>query len=340
MLNLTAFFAEAWNTVVTVFSMLNNLTAQKKFLQEHIKPIIEEAFAVNDGSLDQQDINKINNYYGLAVPGLIGEAFCSLHGHHMKADERWASTCQGAMTGLFDDFFDKDYLSEESILDIINHKNNNDAKQSNEKLFDAFFSKVLQFSDDPEKVRQTLAEVYLAQVESKKQVGNDISMAEITSITLFKGGSSLLFYRSVFGATLSVEEKELLSELGGLMQLSNDIFDVYKDREAKISTMATRATQIEDVRFYFSKNLEAVFKKAYRVGFPHQHIHRFLSLLSLGIFSRVFVCLDHLKKSERLTQNQFSLQKYSRKELICDMEKWNNKLSSAIYHYRIMKKYR
>ena len=150
----------------------------------------------------------------------------------------------------------------------------------------------------------------------------------------------MLFYRSAFTAPLSDHEKELLAQLGGLMQLSNDIFDVYKDREAKISTIVTRATQIADVEAYFSKNLESIFKKAYLIRFPHQNMHRFLSLLSLGIFSRVFVCLDHLKKSERLTKNKFLLQTYSRKALICDMEKWNNKLSSAMYHYRIMKKYR
>ena len=106
----------------TVSSILKKLSTQRSFLQKKIQPILSGVEKENDGSLDAADFKKINHYYGLAVPAILGEAFCVLHNKKMSADERIASTSQGAMTGLFDDFFDKQYLSDDMIEGILHNK--------------------------------------------------------------------------------------------------------------------------------------------------------------------------------------------------------------------------
>jgi hypothetical protein len=52
----------------------------KKHLQQNILPLLNVAKQSNDGSLDESDFKKITHYYGLAVPAILGEAFCALHG--------------------------------------------------------------------------------------------------------------------------------------------------------------------------------------------------------------------------------------------------------------------
>ena len=319
----------------TVSSILKKLSTQRSFLQKNIQPILSDAEKQNDGSLDAADFSKINDYYGLAVPAILGEAFCALHNKTMSADERIASTSQGAMTGLFDDFFDKQYLSDDMIEDMLNDKDV-PGKKSNEKLFDVFYKNALKHVPDKKKMQEALTEVYQAQLESKKQTQDSISEKEIQSITFYKGGTSLLFYRTAFLPVPSIEEEKLIYNLGSLMQLANDIFDVYKDRENKIKTLVTETKHIATVRELFQELLSTYYLVAYDIGFPKKNVRKFLSILSLGIFSRAFVCLDQLEKNEATTNHVFSVHQYSRKELICDMDTVSNKLNSTSYHIKIL----
>ena len=319
----------------TVSSILKKLSTQRSFLQKNIQPILAESEKQNDGSLDAADFKKINEYYGLAVPAILGEAFCLLHNKKMTADERMASTSQGAMTGLFDDFFDKQYLSDEIIEDLLNNKMM-EGKRSNEKLFHVFYKHALQHVPDSKKMQEALMEVYQAQLESKKQTQGTISEKEIQSISFYKGGSSLLFYRTAFLPVPTADEEKLIYNLGSLMQLANDIFDVYKDRENKIKTLVTEATHIAPLRELFGELLSTYYLVAYDLELPKKNVRKFLSILSLGIFSRAFVCLDQLEKNEATTNNVFSVHQYSRKQLICDMDLAKNKYRSAKEHMKSM----
>src|SRR5688572_18107933 len=98
-----------------IFSVVKQLRKQRKFLSRYIIPVLSKARDQNDGTLTESDFKKITHYYGWAVPAILGEAFCVLNAIPMTEQERWSSTCQGAMTGLFDDFFDKDYMEDEKV---------------------------------------------------------------------------------------------------------------------------------------------------------------------------------------------------------------------------------
>lgn len=320
---------------LTISSILKKIFTQRSFLKKNIQPILSEAQKINDGSLDEGDFKKINEYYGLAVPAILGEAFCALHNKKMSAEERMASTSQGAMTGLFDDFFDKQYLTDDIIEDLLSNKIIEE-KRSNEKLFDLFYKHALQYVPNKKKMQEALMEVYKAQLESKKQTQDSLSQNEIQSITFYKGGTSLLFYRAAFLPPASAAEEQLIYKLGSLMQLANDIFDVYKDRENKIKTLITEATHIAPVRVLLKELLSTCYLAAYDMGFPRKNVQQFLSILSLGIFSRAFVCLDQLEKNEVTSNNVFSVHQYSRKQLICDMDRLKNMYQSAREHVRLM----
>lgn len=313
-----------------ISGILGFIAAQQKFMQQKLAPILQDAMKQSDGSLDDADIKKINNYYGLAVPAILGEAFCALRGYPMTADERWASTCQGGMTGLFDDFFDKDYLSDEAVENMISEKNRS-LKKSNQRLFDFFYKNAMEHVPDKNSMQSMLNNVYHAQVGSKKQY-NPISNQELTSLTYDKGGYSVLFYRTAFAPAVTASEHKLIYHLGAMMQLSNDIFDIYKDREAGIRTLVTETKDIGELRKFFSEHLQLYYQDAFNSGFPKKNIRRFLNIISIGVFSRSFVCLGKLEQNQRKTNNEFNVHSYSRSQLICDMDKKSNMLRSAWHH--------
>ena len=291
----------------------------------------------NDGSLDETDIRKITHYYGLAVPAVLGEAFCILRGNPMTTTERWAATSQGAMTGLFDDFFDKQFLSDEAVEKMMQDEATSKPGQSNESLFNIFYRKALDTVPDKKAMQSALGKVYEAQVNSKKQQESDCSLSFIHDTTFFKGGTSLLFYRTAFQPLPSENETDLLYKLGGIMQLANDIFDVYKDRENGTRTLVTEAVHIDVITNLLTSQLAGCFKQSVETGFPQKNTKQFLSILSLGVFSRALVCLEQLKGLEANTGNCFQVHQYARKQLICDMDTLLNILRSAAYHKQVMK---
>jgi len=114
--------------------------------------------------------------------------------------------------------------------------------------------------------------------------------------------------------------------------LANDIFDVYKDRESNIQTLVTGATHISDIRNLLKERLSIYYADAFSCGFDKMQVRKFLDIISIGVFSRCFVCLDQLERNEQLTGNVFRVKEYSRKQLICDMDKPLNMLRSARSH--------
>ncbi|PKO95177.1 MAG: hypothetical protein CVU14_12205, partial [Bacteroidetes bacterium HGW-Bacteroidetes-9] len=120
-----------------------NAKRQKQFIRETVAIDIEESKVNIDDSLNENDFRKITNYYGFAVPAILGEGFCLLRGKEMTEQERHAMTYLGALTGLFDDFFDEKEIPEQHIKRLIEFPEKEIAKNANERLFVNFYLKAL-----------------------------------------------------------------------------------------------------------------------------------------------------------------------------------------------------
>ena len=307
----------------TYYTLYRDVRRQKRYVQKVIEPIIAEAILNNDGTLDTDDFEKIRKYYAFGVPAIVGEGICTLRGWSMNERERKASTFQGALTGLYDDFFDKTHIRSAEIKKMMADPEGFDASTSLENLFIKFLIKVHDNLYHKKFFNNRFDQVYNAQTESRKQVSDELSFEALQEITFRKGGHSLLFYRSIFEHDLREGEEEALYHAGALMQLGNDIFDVYEDERQQIKTLLTSTKEIEQVRQLFNGQLDKTVSLFRDTAFKPKNIERYLRKFVLGI-SRCFVCLDQLEKLQEMTGGQFSPSKYSRNELICDMEKPGN----------------
>lgn len=317
--------------------MIGNIGRQRKFIREKIDPVIAEVARLNDGSLDEADLKKLRGYYGLAVPAVLGEAFAALRGKKVTASERLCSTAQGAMTGLGDDFFDRQRLSDAGVKALVEDPGAQNGNTASEKLFLRFYTTALSLAPDPTAMQQQLLKVFHAQLMSKQQKKGGLNYEVIKDITLRKGAESVLFYRTAFGHPMEKGEEKALYALGGLMQLSNDIFDVYPDLQDNVDTLVTTTKHIHELRSLYLALLQIGQAAAYRSGYPAANVKRFLDILSIGIFSRCLVCLDQLEKNEKRSGNEFKPLLYKRKDLVCDMDTALNKWRSVKYHIKYSK---
>jgi hypothetical protein len=308
----------------------SELRSQRKCIISSLKIDIAESKRTNDQSLDELDFKKMTDYYGLAVPVMIGESFCKLRGEKMSIKERLALTYLGGLTGLFDDFFDRKDLSENHIKCLLTQPLEMEGQNSNEKLILKFYLKSLMNSSDPERLKSYSLEIFKAQLLSKKQLNSHVSVTEIKDITFQKGGYSVLFYRSSFEEEITDTEKELFYILGGIWQIENDLLDVYKDFKAGIKTLVTTETNIGNIRTIYIQQLNQLVKLVQLTNYPVSNKKKFLEKIILFICIG-FVALDVLEKNEKKTNNIFQLEKYERKNLICDLEKPANILKTIHY---------
>lgn len=315
-----------------LFSTLaKGLKQQKLFMQHTIAKDLEEIKKNLDNSLTEKDFKKITDYYGSAVPAILGEGFCILRGYGMTKRERFAMTYLGALTGVFDDFFDEKNAAIDHVKNLIDNPIEASASNSHELLFVRFINKALENTNEIDVLKHYVSEVIDAQILSKRQNETEIERKEIKEITLLKGGVSFLYYRCALGKCDSKTEEKLLYKLGGMSQLENDIFDVYKDYCSGTRTLATIETKINNLRIDYTVLKDEIFELVRQTNFPAQNKKRFLRFISL-VIGRGSVCLDFLESNEKRTNNIFSLSDYERKDLICDMENTQNRIK-LLHHY-------
>ncbi len=312
------------------FSLWKDVRKQKSYLNNFIPELLNKIDLKGDGTIDAEDLKKINSYYGLGVPAILGESFCTLRGYKMTNNERECSTLSGALTGLFDDLFDKNKTDNKLIEQLLNYPDSfvpiNDNQKLSLEIYKLFLNKLV----NKELSRKFINEIYKVQLDSIKQESNSITNEEIIDITYRKGGYSVLFFRSVYKHNLNNVEYDAFYQLGALMQLGNDIFDVYKDFQNGINTLVTRTEDIKVLRNYFIKEQIKTNNLLINLNYPSKNKILFLNKVSLAL-SRCYVCLDQFEKLQNNSNNEFKLSDYSRKELICDMEKPFNILKSLMY---------
>ncbi len=313
---------------------LRNIRYQQHFLRKHLGAILDAAEKSSDGSLDAADFKKIHTYYGLAVPAILGEEIAMLLGRPMSERERLALSYQGAMTGLFDDFFDKHEMSEDRLLQFVDNSDSMKGDNSSERLFLLLFRKALELSHHPAKTIHYLRRVYLAQVESLHQNRPGLSRDDIKRITIEKGGVSVLFYRSVFEKEMIENEELAFYKMGGLMQFGNDIFDVYKDSVQDIHTLMTTTKEVDQVRREFRAMQSEAFGTFFSTGYGWTNIRRFLDMVELSLCARCYVCLDQWETLQVRNGGSFDPKKHSRAELICDLDNSGNKWRSIRYFWK------
>ncbi len=311
---------------ILFFSILRFSYRQKKFIKKTLLKDIEEAKIGKDQSLNEKDFNKIKSYYGIGVP-ILGEMLCFLRGVKMTCPEKESLTYLGGLTGLFDDFFDEKDTPEKHIMELITHPTIELCKNSNEQLFVKFCLKLLS-NTNSNLIKEYALKVYSAQILSKKQTDPNISREEIIDITKKKAGLSILCYRAALSNNISDLEKDMLYLVGYLLQLANDIFDIYEDYQEGVFTLATIEKSITNLRSEYISILNETYKLIEKTNFRKQNKRNFSRYIAI-IACRGLVCLDQLVKLEE--NGLFEVSKYNRKDLICDMEKFRNIISWANY---------
>jgi hypothetical protein len=155
-------------------------------------------------------------------------------------------------------------------------------------------------------------------------------------LTAEKGGCSVLLFRRLMTPPIAAEEYVAWYEFGYLIQLCDDIFDLWHDRQAGIATLATffaERNQVAELRAMFERQVIVVVNAFHNsVGVTSSHpdtLSRFTEQVRAGIHFLIAitrVCLAHYAD---LQKKHGTLPLDDRKAMVVDMDRWRHRISTA-----------
>ena len=246
--------------------------------------------------------------------------FTDLRGYKTTKNEQQAAIYLGAYTPVYDDLVDDQTMNHDDIERL----QTNQYKENIHFALIWYLYKKLE-TRLPRKGQfkhyfQLSGEAQTASLQQLKK--ERLHWDDLQKITFDKGGYATLLYRSILENEIEAKEEKAIYQLGAALQLVNDVFDVYKDHQQGLQTCITNTTDIIIPADIFEEKVNTCILAFHDLPYSKIHIERMLWKIKV-MLSRGYVCFEQLKALPAATA-AFSPAKYSRSQLICDMERMKN----------------
>jgi hypothetical protein len=219
----------------------------------------------------------------------------------------------------FDDWFDGDHPDLERMQDLIDEPSRFNPENGRERLLHQAMVGMHATVPDRDRFLMAFRKVFLSQKESVRQAGHDASLSFLSDVTVSKGGWSALLYRSLLTHEWREGEAEATFRMGALVQLMDDVFDVYKDLREGVNTLATECQDMRVLRDEFRRELLQTFREFHQLDFPLPGLAALTARL-VWVMNRGDVCFWQWETLQTRSGGIFRPHQYSEKELLCDME--------------------
>lgn len=282
-------------------------------------------------SLSSKELRRLKHYfYGTTYLSIV---FCSLRGFPRTRQEKRLFTNLAALAYFFDDLVDSFREQDNSGILWQDNPEKYGHTADERGLALHFLNNIYRElpPNDLEEFKAFMHQVFNVETLGRQQTdrGKTLKSEELKHITAQKGGYSVLLFRRVLHHDLSAEERNALYQFGYLIQLCDDIFDLWFDYQEGIATLATAAARHGDFRHLstlFEHQVADTRQAFRRTAYSRGKIETALRVVHF-IVSITRVCLmeysDLQKKHGTLPLDQRSL-------MVVDMEKWRNRIRAAM----------
>lgn len=290
---------------------------------------VEEKFK---GAFDKKTLDKIVKRYSIQQH-FINDSFSSLFGRNNNEKEKERNLLYFIMVSVYDDFFDDKTLTLDQIDAIFYHPTSYNAQTFFERVFIYTHTYLLNDVLDKDQYFKDFEGLHIAQKDSLEQFNPKVTNETLLSITTRKGGYCLLMCRHYLDTPYLKEADASWYALGGVIQLTNDLYDIYKDLQEGIITLAIRARKYEEIYSLYHKHAKALNETIRQL--PVKNSRKIeLSIILNVIASFGYVALDNLKKLQGQNDTLPAFETLARKKLIIDMEKNINRYKLLKFTYQ------
>jgi len=288
-----------------------------------------------NGKFVSSTFKKIKKFQGIQQ-FIINDSFAKLENRYTNTIERENNKLYFILASLYDDLMDEDIVSKEVLNQMFLNPAHAKPKSFNETVLIDTHLKLLNLVQDKEAYQKVLNKIHEAQIDSLDQLKNDISLERILSITERKGGYSLLMCRHYIQMSANEAIDDCWYQLGGMIQMTNDLYDIHKDTIAGIHTFANTQESFEKIKADYALQVKKYKSSIEKLSYTNSNKLKLQIKLSL-IPALGYVALENLNRLQGENNTLQPFKDYPRKELIIDMEKMKNILKLFTYSYQIAK---
>jgi hypothetical protein len=305
-------------------------TSRKETLE-----LIKQLESKHQGRFTPSAIQKACKFQGVQQL-LINDAFANLIDRDTNEFERTSNKLYFILTGLYDDIIDQKILSTEELDELFSNPLNNSSTLFEVKALVDVHLQLIKRTKFPDQYKSTLAKIHQAQKDSIQQFNSQIDPTNVLDITLRKGGYSLLMCRHYIDLPNAEQMDQCWYQLGGIIQFTNDLYDIYKDLQEGIFTYPNTSTNFKDLNASFEQLTNDLKKTIDTLPFSKSQKDKLLIQLSI-IPAFGYIALENLSKLQNNHGNLPKLSEVERKDLIIDMEKTTNRFKLIRHAYHIAK---
>ncbi len=253
--------------------------------------------------------------------------FCSQLGRGKTAQEHKLFFDLSALASFFDDLVD----AQRVIFESPNSPKNPTTfgqMADERKLALHFFQNVthrLPMENLP-MFQNYLQRVYAVEIAGQQRT-KDADICSTKKITAEKGGCAVLLFRCLLQPLPNARETKAWMEFGNLIQLSDDIFDLWFDQQGNVATLATLLAEggrVGELEGLFEEQLTRTKRAFIETPVSKWRIRRTLA----GVHVLTAITRTCLLRYQQLAGKHRKLPLNNRNLMVVDMEKWSNRWRS------------
>ncbi|THU36930.1 class 1 isoprenoid biosynthesis enzyme [Niastella caeni] len=307
-----------------MFTLYRQVQKQERYIQSHLPKLLADVVPDHHQTFSPPHIKRITKYWQLAL-NVICESLYNLTGKKLHADEYKRIILLSVFGPLFDDLFDDQLLTNEQIASLVSNPEKYVAVNKTDLLVVKLYLELLRLTPRPQQFIGHLQDVAHWQNESLKQLNENITEEELYKITYNKSYYAVLLYCAVLDHYPNQKILEMLYPMAGLMQLTNDAFDVFKDIMNGVYTLPNLYLNLEQLQQQFmaetAKINQIISQLPYPVKARQAYAITIHSLPAMG-----WLALEQLKQATGGISTFKALSSLSRKTLVCDMDSLSQKI--------------
>ncbi|TDW97261.1 class 1 isoprenoid biosynthesis enzyme [Dinghuibacter silviterrae] len=304
---------------------------QRRIETRRAYALLAEVERKYDGRFSDKTRRKIAVSYGIYNP-MMCDAFTALRGRRTTEAEKERFIYYFVCSSLFDDFTDVLALPEDELLALSFAPERFEPRNFDEAVFRDAHLQLRSFVHERTVYDALTRKLFQAQWDSKKQARTGVlSEDALREITFRKGGLSVLLCSFYLEVTPTPAERDCWYRIGTIIQLTNDLFDIYKDLGDQMDTLPLRMRDVAVFRVFFEDQVVGMFHAVESLEVTERRKGPF-RLAMAGISAFGMIALDQFAE---LTP---PFTGYTRQELVIDMEKRQNLAAWLRYTYRMAKR--
>jgi hypothetical protein len=308
----------------TMLVIYRRVKKQERYLKSYLPNLLANVVPDYQQTFTDKDIKRITKYWQLAL-NLVCDNVYNLTGKKLSEEEHKRIILLSVFGPLFDDLFDDHILNYEQITSLVTKPEAYVAQNKTDQLAAALYLELLRGMPRRQQFIEHLQAVAHWQQESLKQLNNTITETALQEITYKKSYYAVLLFCALLDNYPDQKILEILYPAAGLMQLTNDAFDVWKDVHKGVYTLPNLYRNFSPLQQLFLAETSSINEQLWQLPYPAKAKQTFAIIIH-SLHAMGWMSLEQLKQVTAGITSTEELKQLSRQELVCDMDSLQQQL--------------